>query len=535
MYHQSTRPCFVLLALFSSIFLMGCGGGGFSPPSTQVTTTSFILVTNSVDNTVSIFNAATMQVVSTVALSGTDPAELVLSADQRTAYVINRGSNGISVIDIATGLETSVIPLSTTLPSKSVLAQNGFLYVTHEAANVVTKVNVAAAVPIEDSTIMISADSGGAIVESNDGASLYVGSMTDTEFCKIDIATGVETSAVQMVSIADMKIHTNGMAFIAPKSGFEIIRYDTTTDMLAPSNVVLSDDELDMEELVIVDGKVFVALNAEDSSTSGGVVEFSVDFDSTNYQVDSDDDDSFTVNLPFPFMFQGQTYNDIEMNSNGSVGLGAGNYIEYDEELVDTLGFEINSEDLDSGDILHYSTRTFPDHVVCQWQSSCNDEEADVNYIFTAEITLYSNGTARYDYLQSGPSAIMEDDGYEYGVGDGTVAGLVDLRPTLGSPFSLTKTSLLWDPTNPNTMTMTNFAWEGTGIHFHPAVRMPDAGKVGGVSVDGNFIFMSITEDFEGVTQSEVLIYDRTTMLPTATPIGVGMGAGALIKATLQN
>ncbi len=521
----------LIFTIIISLSFTGCSGSGDSSDGNDPITTdaALILVANSDDNTLTIIDSNTQTVEATVALSGTYPWEITLSADQSTAYVSNRDSNNISIVDIVGGTELGTIALTNTQPSKAVVASNGYMYVTHANAAVVTKVDITDAIAAEDSTITITADSGGAIAESVDGASLYVGSLTDTEFCKIDIARGIESAAVPEFSIADIKINSDGKAYIAPVSGTSIYVFDTLTDT-SDSQIDMTTVGLEMTDLVIEDGRVFVSSNY--SSYSGGVAEFATDIDQTNFLYDSADDDSYTVNLPFTFNFLGTDYNSVEMNSNGVVSFNG--YVSYDEGVESILGFTPNNEDLDSSYILHYSSRTYADRVVFQWLTSTNDDEPNVNNFYRAQVVLYDDNTAKFNILGSGPEAEVEDDGYQYGVGDNSGTALVNLRDTYGSPFAIERLSLTWDPATPNTMAETTFTWEDIGVHFSPATLLPAAGYVDGMAVTNAYIYMAIPEDYDNNAVSEVLVYDRSTMLPLADTIAAGAGARAIAAAIPQ-
>ncbi len=491
------------------------------------TSESFLIVANSMDDTVTIIRDSDKSIVATVALSGDFPWEIALSSDQTLAFVIQRDSNSVSIVDVLAGTETGSIALTNTQPSKALLASDGFLYVTHANAAVVTKVDVMAMTPAEVGTIAITATSGNCIAESNDGSSLYVGSSNDANLCKIDLASGMETSASPNIFIADLKIAPNGMAYVIEPAGQEVHLYDTLTDMWAPNTIEMTTVDLEMTGLVIEGGKVFVAANCP--GDTGGVAEFALNFDQTNFQYDSADDDSYDVMLPFTYNFLGTGYNMVTMNSNGVVGID-GIYYDYDEGVENIVGFTPNNEDLDSSDFFNYSSMVHPDRVVFNWHTSCNDDEPNANFFFTAEVVIYDNGMARFSYLNSGPDGEPdEDDGYLYGVGDGTMA-LVDLRQVYGSPFSITRTTLWWDPAVPNMMVPGNFEWEGTGLHFSPAIRVPEAAFVSGVAVTPSSIYMAATEDYNDNDLNEILVYDRATMLPVSSVV-VGGRPSAIVRA----
>ena len=151
-----------------------------------------------------------------------------------------------------------------------------------------------------------------------------------------------------------------------------------------------------------------------------------------------------------------------------------------------------------------------------------NDDDLNPSYVSIFEVVLFADGTARFDYLFSMPDAHLEDDGYSYGVGDGSVA-LVDMRDMFGSPYDFERQSFLWDPATPNTMTEVPFQWEGTGV-----LHLPVTGHPHGIALTSEYAFIPLSKDYDtGDASTTVQIYDLETMLPAGT-ITVGAGPRAI-------
>jgi len=73
---------------------------------------NLVYVTNKTDNTVSVYNTATGNVVPTFATVGTAPTGIAIGPDGARVYVVNRGSNNVSVLDASTGVAVAGSPVS---------------------------------------------------------------------------------------------------------------------------------------------------------------------------------------------------------------------------------------------------------------------------------------------------------------------------------------------------------------------------------------------------------------------------------------
>ncbi|MCF6324914.1 MAG: hypothetical protein L3J89_11445 [Gammaproteobacteria bacterium] len=568
---KANKTALHIAILSGTLLLTGCGGNGEGTPVTTDNGPAFSLIgitANTADNTVTIFDADAMTVTyADAALSGVEPTAITLSTDNKTAYVMNSGSNDISIINLLTGSETGTIALTGTRPGRAVIAADGYLYVTFEQSSFIAKVDIAASIPTEVAQI-------NATVEGTEGAST-IAATPDGQFLyaafyeekgnhylgKIEIASESMVNNFESTKIADLEIDSNGILHAIPRTLFSrfkseneekegLLRFDTNTDTF--TNIVeITYNNMELNDLRLYHGKLFTTANSP--GDSGGVAEVSTSFSSDNFAFDSKDDDNYTVDLPFTFTFMGNDYDKVSMNSNGVVSFNGA--VNYDQGVDEITGFTPNNEDLDSGNLFHYSSKVYSNRAVFQWLTSTYHGGDNINHFTSFEVVMYPDGQARFDYLFSGPDAILEelsDDqkievGYSYGIGndnddeDESNDKIVNLRETLGtSPFNITRKSYLWDPaTSENTMAEVPFAWEGTGIHFNPAI-LKDNGENGGgytsgVGVTDNHIFMTILKDYKSNNRKEIIVYDRDTMLPLDATIPVGYWPEAIEIAKILN
>ena len=511
--------------------LAGCGSDNDNndtsplPPKLAITA-------NSDDDTVTIFNAKTLAVVhDSITVDGDFPWEITLSTDGNAAYVMNRYSNNISIINMNTGTETGTITLTGSEPAKAVIASDGYLYVCYFASGFISKVNISSATPVEDSTIAVSNSSNwSAIAATPAGDVLYVGSSSPAVLSRVDIVTAAETNSWTAgdnipTYIWDIKIDSAGLAYLASYDVGQTLRWDTITDTFA-APVENGQPYEWMVDMALEGTTLFGTYNA--GSSNGGVVMIDTMADFARYTYSQADDESYDVTLPFTFNFLGTDYTTATVNSNGGVSFSG--YVDYDSNMDGILGFFPNNEDLDSGDgyIFNYSSQLFDDHAVFQWSTATNDDDPNPNTVTIFEVVLFNDGRARIDYAFSMPDAINEDDGYLFGIGDGSLTPIVDMRALLGSPFEVERRSFLWNPAVSTTsVTEVPFEWEGTAVLPLPVYGLPH-----GVAVTADYIFIPLSKVYDpatttGTASTTVAVYDRSTGLPVA-PITVGSGPRAI-------
>jgi YVTN family beta-propeller protein len=114
-----------------------------SSAQAQAATGSALLILNKIENTLAIVDPVTLKVLGKVP-TGEGPHEVVASADGRTAYVANYGTqqkagNSISIIDIAQRREIKRLELGALVRPHGIVVANGKVYFTAEVNRVIAR------------------------------------------------------------------------------------------------------------------------------------------------------------------------------------------------------------------------------------------------------------------------------------------------------------------------------------------------------------------------------------------------------------
>lgn len=96
-----------------------------------------LYVTNLLDNTVSVVNTATYDIVKTIKV-GSSPRSIAISPDGATAYVTNTGSDTLSIINVADNTVSATVPVGKGPQSVVVTPDNAKLYIVNGKANTVS-------------------------------------------------------------------------------------------------------------------------------------------------------------------------------------------------------------------------------------------------------------------------------------------------------------------------------------------------------------------------------------------------------------
>ena len=111
-------------------------------PGSTAAVEAMLLVLNKADNTLAIIDPSALKVLARVPV-GEGPHEVVASADGRTAYVGNYGTqkpgNSLSVIDLVARRETKRINLGALLRPHGIVEAGGKIYFTAEANRAVAR------------------------------------------------------------------------------------------------------------------------------------------------------------------------------------------------------------------------------------------------------------------------------------------------------------------------------------------------------------------------------------------------------------
>jgi|GEM_PF-4943597 len=517
---RGTTVFVLIMSLMLAVGMIACGnGGGDDEDKIRMGIT-----VDSDGNTVTFFNAETLEAAGTIDAECDFPFEVVMSQDGSEAYVLCFGEPAmVSIVSMNQQAVLATVTLSGDRAYDGVIGPDGYLYVAYDSSSILSKVLVAGSTPAEVDTIPISAN-GGPILVSNDGDYLYVAAhQGDNNLSKIEIASGLEVDnwTPGYSYLYDMALDEDGRLFLGSYDEYEIPVWNTVTDSMMDTFLPLGVAEV-ANGLLLEGGKLYISngLSYNTEYDNGALTIVDTDLTWDDYDYAQDDDSSYEVALPFSFPFMSANYDTIYFSSNGNLGLDTD--YSYDQGAENILGFAPNNEDLDSGDgYFNYSHRTFADHVVFQWSTATDSDSYATSTVTVFEAVVFDDGRVRFDYLHSMPGAIDEDDEYEYGVGDGSGTAVVGLRGDYGSPFELERLSLLWDPSVSETsMTEVPFQWEGSGALHLPLVDMPH-----GIAMTDEFIFLPCPKHgYDSGTVTNVLeVYDRATMLPAGT-VTVGQG-----------
>ena len=131
------------ILLFSAAAAVQARGLQAQTSAAQAAANSTLLILNKIDNTLAIVDPLSLRVLGKVP-TGEGPHEVVASADGRTAYVANYGTqakvgNSISIIDIASRREIKRVELGPLLRPHGIVLSNGKVYFTAEVNRVIAR------------------------------------------------------------------------------------------------------------------------------------------------------------------------------------------------------------------------------------------------------------------------------------------------------------------------------------------------------------------------------------------------------------
>jgi YVTN family beta-propeller protein len=130
---------------------------------------------------------------------GQDPYNVVLSADEKTAYVSNWGAASVAVIDLVAAKVRQTIPTQEH-PNDLVLHADGRLFVANGNRNTVSVIDTCKGEAIEQIDVGLTAkappgSTPNALVLSADGKTLYVANADNNVLAVLDVARKGETSS----------------------------------------------------------------------------------------------------------------------------------------------------------------------------------------------------------------------------------------------------------------------------------------------------------------------------------------------------
>ncbi|MFE9439838.1 beta-N-acetylglucosaminidase domain-containing protein [Streptomyces sp. NPDC006602] len=174
---------------------------------------------------------------STAVAVGNNPGEVVVSADGRTAYAANQGSNTVSVIDVAGDSVTATVAVGRVPAGLALTPDGGTLWVANYTDGTVQ--------PVDTTTLTagtpVPVGSGPEnMAVTPDGRTLYVANIHDNTVTPIDLTTGKAETAVpvgpspfNVVAAPDGKT-----VYVSDSGGSTVTPIDTATQDTEPTFLV---------------------------------------------------------------------------------------------------------------------------------------------------------------------------------------------------------------------------------------------------------------------------------------------------------
>lgn len=168
---------------------------------------------------------------------GAHPGEVVTSADGRTAYAANQGSNTVSVIDVAQGKVTATVPVGR-VPAGLALTPDGrTIWVANYGDGTVQPVDTAALTTGEPVQVGNGPEN---MAITPDGRTLYVPNIKDNTVTPVDLATRKAGAAVPVgPSPFNIVAAPDGSTvYVSNSGGSTVTPIDTATNDTGPTLLV---------------------------------------------------------------------------------------------------------------------------------------------------------------------------------------------------------------------------------------------------------------------------------------------------------
>ncbi|MEU0725297.1 beta-N-acetylglucosaminidase domain-containing protein [Streptomyces sp. NPDC006140] len=168
---------------------------------------------------------------------GANPGEVVTSADGRTAYAANQGSNAVSVIDVAQGKVTASVPVGKVPAGLALTPDGGTLWVANYGDGTVQPVDTASNTPGPPVRVGNGPEN---MAVTPDGRTLYVPNIKDNTVTPVDLTTRKARAAVpvgpspfNIVAAPDGK-----RVYVSNSGGSTVTPIDTATQDTEPTLLV---------------------------------------------------------------------------------------------------------------------------------------------------------------------------------------------------------------------------------------------------------------------------------------------------------
>jgi YVTN family beta-propeller protein/autotransporter-associated beta strand protein len=208
--------------------------------SVQAQVSSYAVVPNKTDSTVSIIDTATQLVVGSPFVVGGEPQCSAMTRDGRYAYVTTGSAGSVARIDLPIGTAIQWIPVSAS-PTCVVLTPDGLkAYVSDQTLNGVSVLDLSTATVI-GSPIPVGATPAGLAV-TPDGAHVYVVNTADNTVSVIDTGTDTVSATIPVgATPATLVIAPDGATGYVVNTGDDTVSVIDLTTATVTATIVVSD------------------------------------------------------------------------------------------------------------------------------------------------------------------------------------------------------------------------------------------------------------------------------------------------------
>jgi YVTN family beta-propeller protein len=168
---------------------------------------------------------------------GNNPGEVVVSADGRTAYAADQGSNSVSVIDVASGTVTATVPVGKVPAGLALTPDGGTLWVANYTDGTVQPIDTGT---LKTGTPIPVGDGPENMAITPDGRTLYVADIHDNTVSPVDLSTGRTGTAIPVgPSPFDVVAAPDGRTvYVSNSGGSTVTPIDTATNEPDPTLLV---------------------------------------------------------------------------------------------------------------------------------------------------------------------------------------------------------------------------------------------------------------------------------------------------------
>ncbi|WP_342364944.1 beta-N-acetylglucosaminidase domain-containing protein [Streptomyces sviceus] len=168
---------------------------------------------------------------------GDNPGEVVVSADGRTAYAANQGSNTVSVIDVASVKVTATVAVGRVPACLALTPDGDTLWVANYTDGTVQSIDTAT---LRTGTPVPVGDGPENMAITPDGRTLYVADIHDNTVSPVDLATGKAGTAIPVgPSPFNVVAAPDGSTvYVSNSGGSTVTPIDTATNETEPTFLV---------------------------------------------------------------------------------------------------------------------------------------------------------------------------------------------------------------------------------------------------------------------------------------------------------